>query len=70
MESPLAKRDDRSDPNQALPLLRLKNINFSRDNIRVLKNINLDLHRPEFHAVVGNHGSGKSTLGMIISGQT
>ena len=68
MEYPLQEQGNRSHPSDVLPLLRLKNINFSRDNIRVLKNISLDLHRSEFHAIVGDHGSGKSTLGMIISG--
>jgi two-component system sensor histidine kinase AtoS len=68
MEYPLQEQGNRSHLSGPLPLLRLKNINFSRDNIRVLKNISLDLHRSEFHAIVGDHGSGKSTLGMIISG--
>ncbi|HLD34712.1 MAG TPA: ATP-binding cassette domain-containing protein, partial [Patescibacteria group bacterium] len=49
-------------------LLKLVNINFSLDNIRVLKDINFDVHRSEFHALVGDHGSGKSSLAMIIAG--
>ena len=68
MEYRLQKQGNRSHSYGSLPLLRLKNINFSRDHIRVLKNISLDLHRSEFHAIVGDHGSGKSTLGMIIRG--
>jgi len=68
MEYPSQEQDNRSHPSGLLSLLRLKDINFSRDNIRVLKSISLDLHRSEFHAIVGDHGSGKSTLGMIISG--
>jgi ABC-type branched-subunit amino acid transport system ATPase component/nitrogen-specific signal transduction histidine kinase len=68
MEYHLQERGSRSQPSGPLALLRLKNINFNRDNIQVLKNISLDLHRSEFHAIVGDHGSGKSTLGMIICG--
>jgi ABC-type sugar transport system ATPase subunit len=68
MEYHLQERGSRPQPSGPLALLRLKNINFSRDNIQVLKNISLDLHRSEFHAIVGDHGSGKSTLGMIIGG--
>jgi ABC-type sugar transport system ATPase subunit len=52
----------------ATPLLRLNGVNYSRDNISVLKDINLELYRSEFHAIVGDHGSGKSSLGMIIGG--
>lgn len=68
MEYLLPEQNNPSSGSDWLPLLKLQNINFSRDNIRVLKNISLDLHRSEFHAIVGDHGSGKSTLGMIISG--
>ena len=50
------------------PFLRLANINYSLDNVFVLKDINLDVHRSEFHAIVGDHGSGKSSIGMIIGG--
>jgi signal transduction histidine kinase/ABC-type branched-subunit amino acid transport system ATPase component len=64
----LQEQGNRSYSSGPLPLLRLQHIDFSRDNIRVLKGISLDLHRSEFHAIVGDHGSGKSTLGMIISG--
>ena len=68
MAYPLQEQRNQSHQPDWSPLLKLKSINFSRDNIRVLRNISLDLHRSEFHAIVGDHGSGKSTLGMIISG--
>ena len=68
MEFHLQEQGNRPRPSGPPPLLRLKNINFNRDNLQVLKNISLDLHRSEFHAIVGDHGSGKSTLGMIICG--
>ena len=48
--------------------LRLSDIYYSLDSVLVLKDINLEVHRTEFHAIVGDHGSGKSSLGMIISG--
>lgn len=63
MEFPLPDK-----PADSGPLLRLSNIGYSLDNVMVLKGINLDVHGAEFHAIVGDHGSGKSTLGMIIGG--
>ena len=52
----------------AIPFLRLNSINYNIDNIRVLNSINLDIRSSEIQAIVGEHGSGKSSLGMIISG--
>ncbi len=49
-------------------LLELKNINFYYDTLRVLKDINLTIHDSEVHAIVGEHGAGKTSLCMIISG--
>ena len=49
-------------------LLRLNSVYYAMDNVLVLKDINLDVHRSEFHAIVGDHGSGKSSLAMIIGG--
>jgi signal transduction histidine kinase/ABC-type branched-subunit amino acid transport system ATPase component len=57
--------DNRSNPP---PLLRLSDIYYGLEDIYYLKNINLEIFRSEFHAIVGDHGSGKTTLGMIVSG--
>jgi signal transduction histidine kinase/ABC-type branched-subunit amino acid transport system ATPase component len=59
-----------SNNNQAVSnlLLRLEDIKYKFDNVQVLKDINLDVRCSEFHAIVGDHGSGKSSLAMIISG--
>ncbi|UCF98473.1 MAG: ATP-binding cassette domain-containing protein [Spirochaetaceae bacterium] len=46
----------------------MKNINFYYDSLRVLKDINLTIHESEVHAIVGEHGAGKTSLCMIICG--
>lgn len=49
-------------------LLGLRNINFYYETLRVLKDINLTIQDSEVHAIVGEHGAGKTSLCMIISG--
>lgn len=49
-------------------MLELKNITFSRDNKKILDNINLNLKSNKFVAITGPNGSGKSTLAKIIMG--
>lgn len=49
-------------------MLELKNISFSRDNRKILDNINLKIDEKKFIAITGPNGSGKSTLAKIIMG--
>lgn len=49
-------------------MLELKNISFSRDNKKILDNINLQIDERKFIAITGPNGSGKSTLAKIIMG--
>lgn len=51
-----------------LPVLKLENINKRLSDYFELKNINLELFEGEVHAIVGENGSGKSSLMNIISG--
>ena len=47
----------------------IKNLNFSyAEDKEVLKNINLEIDRGEFVAILGHNGSGKSTLAKILVG--
>src|SRR3972149_5757643 len=61
MESPCAEPFGES-------LLELQNISFYYDTLKVLKDINLKIGRSEVHAIVGEHGAGKTSLCMIMSG--
>ncbi len=49
-------------------MLELKNISFTRDNKKILDNINLKLDEDKFYVITGPNGSGKSTLAKIIMG--
>ena len=49
-------------------MLELKNIYFTRDNKKILDNINLKINTDRFIVITGPNGSGKSTLVKIIMG--
>ena len=49
-------------------MLELRNISFTRDNKKILDNINLELDTDKFYVITGQNGSGKSTLAKIIMG--
>lgn len=50
------------------PILKLESINKKMSNFFSLKNISLDLYKGEVHALIGENGSGKSSLMNIING--
>ena len=53
-------------------LYKLKNINLNYllngDNIKILKNINFEIKKNESVAIIGESGSGKTSLLMLMSG--
>lgn len=49
-------------------MLELKNICFTRDNKKILDNVNLRIDTGKFIVITGPNGSGKSTLAKIIMG--
>ena len=49
-------------------LLRLSGVCLDYGQVEALKDVNLVLQRSKIHAVVGEHGAGKTSLGLIISG--
>ncbi len=53
--------------NGETPILELKNISVKYGSIKALRDINLSINLGEIHAVVGEHGAGKSTLAQIVS---
>ncbi|MGA2640745.1 MAG: ATP-binding cassette domain-containing protein [Spirochaetia bacterium] len=55
-------------PSGGSELLRLSDIALDYGQIVALKDVNLALYPSRIHALVGEHGAGKSSLGMIISG--
>ena len=49
-------------------MLELQDICFSRDNKKILKNVNLKIDNNKMIVITGPNGSGKSTLAKIIMG--
>ena len=51
-------------------LLELKEIALSYGSVSALKDINFKIRKGENHALVGEHGAGKSSLAAVIGGDT
>jgi len=54
--------------NSSVPLLEVKNISKSFENVLALKNINFKIGENEIVGLIGDNGAGKSTLIKILSG--
>ena len=50
------------------PLLEIKDLFASTDNLMILKGVNITINAGEIHAIMGRNGCGKSTLSKIIAG--
>ena len=51
--------------NKIKPILEIKNLNASINDIQILNNFNLKINKGEIHAIMGRNGSGKSTFSKI-----
>ncbi len=52
-----------------MKILEIKNLDYSYNKqVNVLENINLDIHKNDFLAIIGPNGGGKSTLLKLILG--
>jgi Fe-S cluster assembly ATP-binding protein len=50
------------------PILEVRNLKVSINNIEILKGLNLTVNQGEIHAIMGPNGSGKSTFSKVIAG--
>ena len=50
------------------PFLQLRDITVDYNELRALSNVHLDIFRGQIHAIIGEHGAGKSSLAQIMSG--
>jgi len=50
-------------------MLKIKNLHAGVNKKIILKNINLEINKGEFHVIMGRNGTGKSTLSNLITGK-
>ena len=50
-------------------MLKIENLHVSIKGKEILKGLNLEVKRGEVHAIMGPHGTGKSTLASVIAGK-
>jgi Fe-S cluster assembly ATP-binding protein len=50
------------------PILEIKNLKASINNIEILKNLSLTINQGEIHVIMGQNGSGKSTFSKVLAG--
>ena len=53
---------------KATELLSVRNVRLSYGSVIALRNISMAVHKAEIHAIVGEHGAGKSSLAQVIGG--
>ena len=50
-------------------MLKIKNLHAGINKKIILKDINLEINKGEFHVIMGRNGTGKSTLSNLITGK-
>ena len=51
-------------------LVDIRDVRLNYNKVRVLNRINISFHTSSIHALIGEHGAGKSSLGLVICGLT
>ena len=49
-------------------MLEIKNLHATINGKEILKGVNLNINKGEFHAIMGPKGAGKSTLSSVLTG--
>ena len=49
------------------PILDVKNLTASINDIKILKDLSLQVYKGEIHAIMGPNGSGKSTFSKVLA---
>ena len=48
-------------------MLEINNLSAGIENKKIINNVNLKIKKGEFHVIMGKNGTGKSTLGNILT---
>jgi energy-coupling factor transport system ATP-binding protein len=59
---------DRRDSDENAPLLTIEKVSAGYHRRKVIEDVSLTLYSGDFVALVGNNGTGKSTLGLVAAG--
>lgn len=59
----------RTEQSAAMPLLQAGSLTRRFGGLTAVRNVSIDLHVGELHAVIGTNGAGKSTLINMLSGE-
>jgi energy-coupling factor transport system ATP-binding protein len=54
--------------NPSPPILEVKDVSYSRDNLEIIQEISLSINEGEFIAIAGANGSGKTTFSKCLAG--
>ena len=57
-----------ADPDVEIPLLQVRNLDFSYGKVQVLFDVGFEVQRGEVLALLGTNGAGKSTVLRVVSG--
>jgi signal transduction histidine kinase/ABC-type branched-subunit amino acid transport system ATPase component len=50
------------------PVLQLRNVSLYYGSVRALDGVDLSVRKSEIHAIVGEHGAGKSSIAKVVAG--
>ena len=62
------KEGENNISNSTEPLISFKNVSFSYNHTANIENVNVDINKGDFVAIIGSNGAGKSTFSKLCNG--
>jgi ABC-type branched-subunit amino acid transport system ATPase component/predicted MFS family arabinose efflux permease len=63
-----AEQERVAQPDARIPVLQVRNLDYSYGKVQVLFDVGFEVHRGEVLALLGTNGAGKSTILRVVSG--